>query len=68
MFLLILPPRARNQQRSVVMGIIISWGNINGAATTNVYREQDKPWYTLGHGMIILYLVIGEPFYFQEED
>lgn len=43
------------------MGIIISWGNINGAATTNVYREQDKPWYTLGHGMIILYLVIGEP-------
>lgn len=65
------------------MAWIISFGNINGAATTNVYRwvkyqiyftalpdwslpwnlhlgsTKDKPWYTLGHCIIILYLAIG---------
>lgn len=46
-------------KRSVVIGWIVSFGNINGAATTNVYRRQDSPHYTLGHGIIILYLALG---------
>lgn len=46
-------------KRSVVMGWIISFGNINGAATTNVYLPKDAPWYPLGHGIIIMYLAIG---------
>ncbi|UZJ56119.1 hypothetical protein CBS101457_005439 [Exobasidium rhododendri] len=46
-------------KRSVVMAGIISFGNINGAATTNVYLAKDKPYYTLGHGIIIMYLAIG---------
>lgn len=46
-------------KRSVVMGWIISFGNINGAATTNVYLPKDAPWYPLGHGIIIMYLSLG---------
>ncbi|CEH16794.1 Permease of the major facilitator superfamily [Ceraceosorus bombacis] len=46
-------------KRSVVSAVVISWGNLNGAATTNVYRAQDQPWYPLGHGLIVMYIVIG---------
>jgi MFS family permease len=46
-------------KRSVVMAWIVSFGNINGAATTNAYRSKDSPHYTLGHGVIILYLAVG---------
>jgi len=37
----------------------ISFGNINGAVSSNVYRGQDKPWYTLGHGIVLMYIGIG---------
>ncbi|EJD08568.1 MFS general substrate transporter [Fomitiporia mediterranea MF3/22] len=46
-------------KRSVTLGMVISFGNINGAATSNVYRARDKPWYTLGHGIVLLYIGIG---------
>ena len=27
--------------------------------TSNVYRAQDKPWYGLGHGIVLAYVGIG---------
>ncbi|KAJ3550419.1 hypothetical protein NM688_g5080 [Phlebia brevispora] len=45
-------------KRSVTLAMVISFGNINGAVSSNVYRGQDKPWYRLGHGIILMYIVI----------
>lgn len=46
-------------KRSVSLAMVISFGNINGAVSSNVYRAVDKPWYTLGHGIILAYIGIG---------
>ncbi|KAF8575199.1 MFS general substrate transporter [Ramaria rubella] len=46
-------------KRSVSLAMIISFGNINGAVSSNVYRAQDKPWYRLGHGIVLMYIGIG---------
>ncbi|KAF8645079.1 hypothetical protein AX16_008137 [Volvariella volvacea WC 439] len=37
----------------------ISFGNINGAVSSNVYRAQDKPWFVLGHGLVLMYIALG---------
>lgn len=39
--------------------MVISFGNINGAVSSNVYRAHDKPWYRLGHVIVLVYIVIG---------
>ena len=41
------------------MPIGIFSGNLQGAVTSNVYRAQDKPWYTLGHGIVLAYAALG---------
>ncbi|KAE8215737.1 hypothetical protein CF327_g1011 [Tilletia walkeri] len=46
-------------KRSAVMGVVISFGNLNGAVSSNIYRNQDRPWYPLGHGIVLLYLGMG---------
>ncbi|KAF4611035.1 hypothetical protein D9613_007083 [Agrocybe pediades] len=46
-------------KRSVSLGMVISFGNINGAVSSNVYRARDKPWYPLGHGLVLMYIAIG---------
>ncbi|CAE6484541.1 unnamed protein product [Rhizoctonia solani] len=46
-------------KRSVALGMIISFGNLNGAVSSNIYRARDKPWYTLGHGIVLMYIAIG---------
>jgi len=46
-------------KRSAVLGMAIGWGNLNGAVSSNVYRAVDKPWYRMGHGIILAYIVIG---------
>jgi len=46
-------------KRSVTLAMVISFGNINGAVSSNVYRARDKPWYTLGHGIVLAYIGIG---------
>ncbi|KAJ7781973.1 MFS general substrate transporter [Mycena maculata] len=46
-------------KRSVSLAMVISFGNINGAVSSNVYRAKDKPWYRLGHGLVLMYIVIG---------
>jgi MFS family permease len=46
-------------KRSVSLAMVISLGNINGAVSSNVYRATDKPWYRLGHGLVLMYIGIG---------
>ncbi|KAF9485449.1 MFS general substrate transporter [Pholiota conissans] len=46
-------------KRSVSLAMVIGFGNINGAVSSNVYRATDKPWYPLGHGLVLLYIGIG---------
>jgi len=46
-------------KRSVSLGMVISFGNLNGAVSSNVYRASDAPWYHLGHGIVLLYIGIG---------
>ncbi|KAI5118001.1 hypothetical protein M0805_008101 [Coniferiporia weirii] len=46
-------------KRSVTLAMVISFGNINGAVSSVVYRARDKPWYTLGHGIVLMYIGIG---------
>ncbi|KAI0043574.1 MFS general substrate transporter [Auriscalpium vulgare] len=46
-------------KRSVTLAMVISLGNINGAVSSNVYRARDKPWYHLGHGIVLVYIGIG---------
>jgi hypothetical protein len=46
-------------KRSVTMAFVNSFGNLMGAVTSNVYRAKDKPWFRLGHGIILMYIGIG---------
>jgi len=46
-------------KRSVTLGMAIGFGNINGAVTANIYRATDRPWYRLGHGIVLAYIAIG---------
>ncbi|KAJ7504258.1 MFS general substrate transporter, partial [Mycena galericulata] len=46
-------------KRSVSLAMVISFGNINGAVSSNVYRAKEKPWYPLGHGLVLMYIIIG---------
>ncbi|KAI0283389.1 MFS general substrate transporter [Russula aff. rugulosa BPL654] len=46
-------------KRSATLALVFSFGNLNGAVTSNVYRERDIPWYTLGHGIVLMYIAIG---------
>ncbi|ESK85134.1 mfs transporter [Moniliophthora roreri MCA 2997] len=46
-------------KRSVTLAMVIGFGNINGAVSSNVYRARDAPWYTLGHELALMYIGIG---------
>jgi len=46
-------------KRSVTLAMVISFGNINGAVSSNIYRAKDKPWYPLGHGLVLMYIAFG---------
>ncbi|CDO73521.1 hypothetical protein BN946_scf185013.g156 [Trametes cinnabarina] len=46
-------------KRSVAIGMIIGWGNLNGAVSSNVYRAVDAPRYRLGHSIVLAYIAIG---------
>jgi len=37
----------------------IGFGNLNGAVTANIYRAHDAPWYRLGHGVVLAYILVG---------
>ncbi|KAF8922717.1 MFS general substrate transporter [Mucidula mucida] len=46
-------------KRGVTLAMAIGFGNINGAVTSNIYRASDKPWYPMGHGIVLAYIAIG---------
>ncbi|KAG1734029.1 MFS general substrate transporter [Suillus paluster] len=46
-------------KRSVALAMVISWGNLQGAISSNVYRATQKPWYPLGHGLVLMYIGFG---------
>ncbi|KAK0188655.1 MFS general substrate transporter [Armillaria mellea] len=51
-------------KRGVTLGMIISFGNLNGAVSSNVYRARDKPVvYTRqlkdASGMVLMYICLG---------
>ncbi|KAF9521693.1 major facilitator superfamily domain-containing protein [Crepidotus variabilis] len=46
-------------KRSVTLGMAIGFGNLNGAVTANIYRAKDRPWYRLGHGLVLMYIIMG---------
>ncbi|KAH7921228.1 MFS general substrate transporter [Leucogyrophana mollusca] len=46
-------------KRSVSLAMVISWGNIQGAVSSNVYRANQTPWYPLGHGLVLMYIAFG---------
>jgi len=46
-------------KRGVTLAMAIGFGNLNGAVTANIYRAEDKPWYPLGHGIVLAYIGIG---------
>ncbi|CAK7274821.1 hypothetical protein SEPCBS119000_006368 [Sporothrix epigloea] len=43
-------------KRGVVLGLVIGWGNLNGAVSSNIYF--DPPRYFVGHGVILAYMAI----------
>ncbi|KAJ5473815.1 hypothetical protein N7475_003381 [Penicillium sp. IBT 31633x] len=45
-------------KRGVSLGFIIGWGNLNGIVSSNIYRDEDKPEYYPGHGVVLGYLVV----------
>lgn len=44
-------------KRGVTLGFVIGWGNLNGVVSSNIYRQQDRPRYLVGHGVVLAYLV-----------
>jgi hypothetical protein len=34
-------------------------GNLHGAVSSNVYRAKERPWYPLGHGLVLMFLISG---------
>jgi len=40
------------------LGIVIGLGNLNGIVSSNIYRAQYQPWYTLAHGIVLLYVLL----------
>jgi len=46
-------------KRGAALAMAFTFGNLNAAVTVNVYREQDRPWYRLGHSVVLVYIAIG---------
>ncbi|KAF8238161.1 MFS general substrate transporter [Tricholoma matsutake] len=44
-------------KRSVSIAVMISFGSINGAVSSNIYRATDAPWYPLG--IVLIYIGLG---------
>jgi hypothetical protein len=45
-------------KRGVTLGFVIGWGNLNGVVSSNIYRDNDKPKYQPGHGVVLAYLIL----------
>lgn len=45
-------------KRGVTLGFVIGWGNLNGVVSSNIYRQEDRPRFFVGHGVVLAYLVL----------
>lgn len=45
--------------RSVVTGVVISFGNLNGAVSSNIYPKRTSPRFYLGHSVVLAYIIVG---------
>jgi hypothetical protein len=45
-------------KRGVFIAAVVGWGNLNGVMSSNVYRQEDQPWYRLGHSIVLGYVAI----------
>lgn len=45
--------------RSVVTGVVISFGNLNGVVSSNIYPSKTAPRFFEGHSVVLGYIVIG---------
>ncbi|KAF2141768.1 uncharacterized protein K452DRAFT_228097 [Aplosporella prunicola CBS 121167] len=45
-------------KRGVTIGFVIGWGNLNGVVSSNIYRQEDKPRFFVGHGVVLAYLTL----------
>jgi hypothetical protein len=39
--------------------MIIGFGNLNGAVSSNIYRKKDGPRFILGHAVVLAYIALG---------
>jgi hypothetical protein len=46
-------------KRGVAIANFISWANLNGIMSSNVYRQNDAPQYRLGNSIILGYVAVG---------
>ncbi|KAI6113004.1 hypothetical protein F5141DRAFT_1110922 [Pisolithus sp. B1] len=46
-------------KRSVSLATVISWGNIQGAVSSNIYCAHQTPWCPSGGGRVLMYIVTG---------
>lgn len=45
-------------KRAIALGMIIGWGTFNGAVSSNIYLQKEKPRYWTGHAVVLAYLVV----------
>ncbi|KAL2607438.1 hypothetical protein R1flu_026011 [Riccia fluitans] len=45
-------------KRGIVIAMVISWGNLQGAVSSNIYRARDAPHYLTGHAVSLANLSI----------
>jgi hypothetical protein len=45
-------------KRAVTIAIIVCAANLNGIVSSNIYRGYEAPYYTLGHSVLLGYIVI----------
>jgi len=47
-----------NSKRGISMAMVIGLGNLHGIISSNVYRAQYQPWYTISHGIVLAFICI----------
>jgi hypothetical protein len=46
-------------KRGVFYAAVITWSNLNGLMSSNVYRQTDSPYYRKGHSIVLGYVAVG---------
>ncbi|KIM68298.1 hypothetical protein SCLCIDRAFT_1209723 [Scleroderma citrinum Foug A] len=47
-----------SSKRSVTLAISITSGNVQGIVSSNIYRANQTPWYPIGHGIALMYVIL----------